>query len=193
MKVLVWIFSEQYGLRIKLKKVRRNSTSFGSLGLYKISEKFSWNNFFLKFYIRISTAFRTKSDKFQVKRMSIHPRKKMKQFHTQKNLPFSPDSEDKKIYCRSCGTNLRLKSLPKPNRHSEECLFKIWDQKTQGVICSKSQTESEQNWFSINKTSWLSFPVYFFCDLFMEVCPYLGANNIWKYSCEFFKRNKAPE
>jgi len=32
----------------------------------------------------------------------------------------------------------------------------------------------------------LFFPVSSFCDLFMNVPPYLGANNIWKYLCEFF-------
>jgi len=45
-------------------------------GLHKIFEKFSQNSFFLKFHVRISTEFVTKRDKFQVKRMSIHPRKK---------------------------------------------------------------------------------------------------------------------
>jgi len=47
-----------------------------SLGLHKISEKFSRNSFFLKFHVRISTEFGTERDKIQVKRMSIHPRKK---------------------------------------------------------------------------------------------------------------------
>jgi len=46
------------------------------LGLHKISEKFSRNSFFLKFHPRISTEFGKKRDKYQVKRMSIHPRKK---------------------------------------------------------------------------------------------------------------------
>ena len=78
MKVLVWIFSAQYGPRIKFQKVGRNFTSFGrgySLGLHKISEKFSRNSFFLKFHVRISFKFGTKRNKFQVKRMSIRPRK----------------------------------------------------------------------------------------------------------------------
>jgi len=44
--------------------------------MLKISEKFSRNSFFLKFHPTISTEFGTKRDKFQVKRMSIHPRKK---------------------------------------------------------------------------------------------------------------------
>ena len=39
---------------------------------------------------------------------------------------------------------------------------KISDQNTQGVRRSKSQTESEQNRFSENKTSWLFFPRIFF-------------------------------
>jgi len=51
-----------------------------SLGLHKISEKFSRNSFFLKFHVRISTEFGTKHDKFQVKRMSIQPRKKSNSF-----------------------------------------------------------------------------------------------------------------
>jgi len=54
-----------------------------SLGLHEISEKFSRNSSFLKFHPRISTEFGTKRDKFQVKRMSIHPRKKSNSFtHT---------------------------------------------------------------------------------------------------------------
>jgi len=53
-----------------------------SLGLHKISEKFSQNGFFLKFHARISTEFGTKRDKFQVKRMSIHRRKNQTVSHT---------------------------------------------------------------------------------------------------------------
>jgi len=45
------------------------------------------------------------------------------------------------------------------------------NQNTQGVRRSKSQAESEQNWFSENKTSWLYFPVSSLCDLFMDVPP----------------------
>jgi len=41
----------------------------------KIYEKFSRNSFFLKLQVRISTEFGTKCEKFQVKGMSIHPRK----------------------------------------------------------------------------------------------------------------------
>jgi len=85
--------------------------------------------------------------------------------------------------------NMGLKSQPKLNRHSDERLVKISDQNTQRVRCSKSQTESEQNWFSENKTSWIILPVSPFCDSFMDVPPYLGANNIWKYLCELFQRN----
>jgi len=51
-----------------------------SLGLHKISEKFSRNTFFLKIHVRISTEFGTKRDKFQVKRMSIRPLKKSNSF-----------------------------------------------------------------------------------------------------------------
>jgi len=89
--------------------------------------------------------------------------------------------------------NLGLKSHPKLNRHSDGRLIKISDQNTYGVTCSKSQTESEQNWFSENKTSWIFFPVSPFRDCFMDVPPYLGANNIWKYLCEIFQHNTDPE
>jgi len=51
-----------------------------SLGSHKISEKFSRNGFVLKFRLRISTEFGTKRDRFQVKRMSIHPGKKSNSF-----------------------------------------------------------------------------------------------------------------
>jgi len=50
------------------------------LGLCKISEKFSRNGFFQKFRVRISTELGTKPDRFQVKRMSIHPGKKSNSF-----------------------------------------------------------------------------------------------------------------
>jgi len=106
------------------------------------------------------------------------PTKKIKQCSTHTNLPFSPGSDEQKIYCQSCGTNLRLKSQPKLSRHTEERLVKISDQNTQGVRRSKSQTEGEQNWSSENKTSWLFSPVSSFCDFLLEVPPYLGANNI---------------
>jgi len=57
---------------------------------------------------------------------------------------------------------------------------------------SKSQTESEQNQFSKNKTYWLFFPVSSFCDSFMGVPPFLGANNIRKCLCEFFSAQHGP-
>ena len=120
------------------------------------------------------------------------PTKRMKQFHTQTNLPFSPGNDEKKIYCQSCGTNMGLKSQPKLSIHSDERLVKILDQNTQGVRRSKSQTESEQNQFSENETFWLFFPVSSFCDSFMDVPPCLGANNIRKCSCEFFSARYGP-
>jgi len=72
--------------------------------------------------------------------MSIHLGKKIKQIHTQMNLPFSPDSDEYKIYFKSCGTNLGLKSQPKLNTHNDECLVKISGKKTQAIRRSKSQT-----------------------------------------------------
>ena len=120
------------------------------------------------------------------------PGKKIKQFHTQTNIQSSPGSDEQKMYCESCGTNLGLKSHSKLNRHNEESLVKFSDQNTQGIRRSKSQTENEQNWFSENKTSWLFFPVSSFCDLFMNLPPYLGANNIWKNLCKLFQRKTDP-
>ena len=68
-------------------------------------------------------------------------------------------------------------------------MVKISDQNTLEVRRSKAQAESEQNMNSEIKTSWLIFPVSSFCDSFMDVPPYVGANNLWKYLCEFFQRN----
>jgi len=120
------------------------------------------------------------------------PTIKIKQFHTQTNLPFSPGSDELKIYYQSSGTNLGLKPQPKLNRHSDECLVKISYQNTHGVRRSKYQTDSEQNRFSEDKTSWLFFPVSSFCDSFMDVPPCLGANNIRKCACEFFSARYGP-
>jgi len=59
-----------------------------SLGLHKISKKFSQNSFFLKFHVKISTEHGTKRDEFQVKRTSIQPRKKSNCFtHKRTFLP----------------------------------------------------------------------------------------------------------
>jgi len=74
--------------------------------------------------------------------MSIHLEKKIKQFHTQTNLPFNPGSDEYKIYWKSCGPNLGLKSKPQLNTRNDECLVKFLDQKTQGIWRSKTQTES---------------------------------------------------
>jgi len=89
--------------------------------------------------------------------------------------------------------NLGLKSHPKLNRHNDERLIKISEQNTQEVRRSNSQIKSEENWFSENKMSWLFFPIYSFSDSFMDVPPYLGANNIWKYLREIFQRNTDAE
>ena len=128
-----------------------------SLGLHKISEKFSRNGFFLKFRVRISTEFGTKCDRFQVKRMSIHPGKKSNSF-THKRTFLSARAVMNKKFISSCRTSLGLKFQPKLNRHNDECLEKISDQYNHGVMRSKSQTENEQNRFSENKTSWFFFP-----------------------------------
>jgi len=113
------------------------------------------------------TEYGTKRDKFQVKRMSIHLGKQSNNFTHKRTLLSALAVMEKKNYCKSCWTNLGLKSQSKLNRHNDDCLVKISDQNTYGVRRSKSQTESEQNWFSENKTSWLYFPVSSFCDLFV--------------------------
>jgi len=77
------IFLTQYGPRIKFHKTRWKFHKFRkriALVFYKIYEKFSRNSFFLKFPIWISTEFGKKCNKFQVKWMSIHPRKKSNSF-----------------------------------------------------------------------------------------------------------------
>jgi len=86
-----------------------------NLGLRKISEKFSRNSFFLKFHPRISTEFGTKRNKFQVKRMSIHPRKKSNSF-THKRTFLSALAETNKILIanlveRIWGSNISQNSI----------------------------------------------------------------------------------
>jgi len=165
--------------------------------LHRISEKFSRNSFFFFFFSEIPSKnldwIWHKMRQISGQTEEYSPRKKIKQFHTQTIHHFCPGSDEWKIYCQSCGRNLGLKSTPKLSRHSEQCLVKISDQNTQGVRRSNSQTQSEQNWFSENKSSWLFYPVSSFCDFFMDVSPYLAANNTRKYLCEFFQRNTDPE
>ena len=93
-----------------------------SLGLHKISEKFSRNSFSLKFHVRISTEFGTKRDRFQVETDKYSPRKKIKQYHTQTNLASSHGSDEWKIYYKSCRTNLGLKSQP----NSVDTMRNVW-------------------------------------------------------------------
>ena len=57
---------------------------------------------------------------------------------------------------------------------------------TRGVGRSKSHTESEQNWFSENKASWLFSLVSYFCVLFMDVPPYLGQTTYESTCVNFF-------
>ena len=78
-----------------------------------------------------------------------------------------------------------LKSLPKLNRHSGECLVKISHQNTQGGRHSKSQTESEQNWFFKNKTSWVFHPLSSFC-VFLWTCHLTWVQTTYESSCVNF-------
>jgi len=83
MKVLLRSLSAQYERRIKIAETRAKFHKLWlriALVCTKISEKFSRNSFLLQFHVRISTEFGTKRDKFRVKRISIHPRKKSNSF-----------------------------------------------------------------------------------------------------------------
>jgi len=119
--------------------------------------------------------------------MSIHQGKKSNSFTHKQTFLSARAVMNRKFIANLVG---RVRGW---NRHNDECLVKISNQKSQGVRRSKSQAESEQNRFSENKTSWLFFPLSSFCNLFMDVPPYQGANNIRKYLCEFFQRNTDPE
>ena len=111
-KCLCEIFSSQYKPIMKLQIFGRNFTSFG---LHKISEKFSRNSFFRKFHPTISTEFGTKRDKFQVKRMSIHPRKKSNIFTHKRTFLSALAVMNKKFIAifvgRIWGRNLSQNSL----------------------------------------------------------------------------------
>jgi len=100
---------------MKLHKLGRNFTSFGSLALHKISEKFSRNSFFLKFHPRISTEYGKKSDTFQVKRMSIRPRKESKSFTRKRTFLSALAVTNKKFIVnlagRIWGSNLNQNSI----------------------------------------------------------------------------------
>jgi len=131
MKVLAWIFSAQYGCGIKIAESRVKFQVLQRIALVckKFSEKFSWNSFFHKFQVRISTKIGTKRYKFQVKRMSILPRKRSNSF-THKRTFLSSLQWLIKYLFPIFWAYLGLKSQPKLNRHSEEHLVKISDQKT---------------------------------------------------------------
>ena len=167
-----------------------------SLGLNKSSEKFSWNSFFPETLGKNVDWIWDKTRQISGQTDEYSSRKTIKQFYTQTNLTLSPGSDGKKNYCKSCWTNLGLKSQSKLNRHNDDCLVKISDQNTYGVRRSKSQTESEQNWFSENKTSWLYFPVSSFCDLFvyghasLPGCKQHIKVLVWTFSTQYGPRIK---
>ena len=86
-----------------------------SLGFHKISEKFSRNGFLPKFRVRISTEFGTKRDRFQVKRMSIHPGKKSNSFTHERTFLSARAVMNKKFIAnlvgRVWGSNLSQNSI----------------------------------------------------------------------------------
>jgi len=118
------------------------------------------------------------------------PRKKSNSFTHKRTFLSALAVMNKKFIANPVGRIWPQKSQPKLNRHSDECLVKIWDRNTQKVRRSRSQTESEQNWFSENKTSLLFLPVSSFCDLFMDVPSYMGANNVWNFFNAIRTQNK---
>jgi len=71
--------------------------------LHKIYEKLSRNGFFLKFHVRISTEFGKKRDRFQVKRMSIHPGKKSNSFTHERTLLSARTVMNKKFIANLVG------------------------------------------------------------------------------------------
>jgi len=85
------------------------------LGLHKISEKVFRNSFSLKFHPRISTEFETKRDKFEVKRMSIHQRKKSNSFTHKRTILSALAVTNKKFISnlvgRIWGSNLSQNSI----------------------------------------------------------------------------------
>jgi len=109
---------------MKLQKLGRNFTSFGrdNLGFYQISEKFFRNGFFLKFHPSIATEFGTKRDKFQVKRMSIHPRKESNSFTRKRNFLSALAVTNKKFIAdfvgRIWGSNL--------SQNSTDTVTSVW-------------------------------------------------------------------
>jgi len=159
-----------------------------SLGLYKYSEKLSLNSFFLKFYVRICTEFGTKRDKFQVKRMNIHPRQKSNSFAHKRTFLSSLAVMNKKFIANLVG-RIWGSNLSKKLTDTVTNVWKNFRPKYQGVRRSNSQSKSEQNWFSENKAFSLFFIVSSFYDLLIDAPPYLGENNISKHLREFFQHN----
>jgi len=86
-----------------------------SLGLHKIFENFSQNNFLLKFHVGILTEFGTKRDKFQVKRMSIHLEKYSNSFTHKRTFLSAMTVMNKKFIAnlvrRISGSNLSQNSI----------------------------------------------------------------------------------
>jgi len=69
----------------------------------KISEKFSLNSFFLKLNVRKSNELGSKRDKFQVKRMSIHLRKKSNSFTHEQTFLLALAVMNKKVIANLVG------------------------------------------------------------------------------------------
>jgi len=125
MKVLAWIFFTQYGCRIKTAEIKAKFHKCWlriALICTKISEKFFQKSFFLKFLVRISIEFGTKRDKFQFKRMSIHPRKKSNSFTHKRKFLSALAVINKNIYCKSCGTNLSWNL----SKNSIDTVLNVW-------------------------------------------------------------------
>ena len=96
MKVLVWIFSAQYGPIIKFHKLERNFRSF-CRGYPWFAQNF-WKilpKYFIPEIPRKNLHWIwDKTRKISGQTDEYSPTKKTKQFHTQTNLPFSPGSDE---------------------------------------------------------------------------------------------------
>jgi len=81
---------------MKLQKLGRNFTSFcsDSLGLHKIFEKFFRNSFFPEIPPKNLHLIWDKTRQILGQTDDYSPTKKIKQFHTQTDLPFSPGSDE---------------------------------------------------------------------------------------------------
>jgi len=120
-------FSIQHseGRKIKIAESRAKFHKFRqriALVCTKNSEKFFQNSFLLKFHVGISTEFGTKHNKFRVKRMSIHSRKKSNSF-THKRTFLSPLAMINKKFIVSLVGRIWSSNL---SQNSTDSMTNVW-------------------------------------------------------------------